>query len=86
VSGECLPYRSVLVTGAGGYIGRLLIAALAREPGALEAIVATDLRVPDAKERLLGVSYEMADVRTTDLADAFRRHRTDVCVHLAPRS
>jgi NAD(P)-dependent dehydrogenase (short-subunit alcohol dehydrogenase family) len=35
VSGEKLPYRSLLVTGAGGYIGRLLVEALAREPGAL---------------------------------------------------
>lgn len=83
MSAEALPYRSVLVTGAGGYIGRLLVAALARQPGALETIVATDLRVPGAEQRLLGVGYESADVRTSDLADAFRRHRTDVCVHLA---
>jgi len=83
VSGEALPFRSVLVTGAGGYIGRLLVAALAREPGALETIIATDLQLPEADARLLGVSYEVADVRTSDLADAFRRHRTDVCVHLA---
>ena len=83
MSGEPLPYRSVLVTGAGGYIGRLLVAALAREPGALETIIATDLRLPEAKQRLLGVGYEEADVRTTDLADAFHRHRTDLCVHLA---
>ena len=83
MSGEALPVRSVLVTGAGGYIGRLLVAALAREPGALETIIATDLQLPEADARLLGVSYEVADVRTSDLADAFRRHRTDVCVHLA---
>ncbi len=83
MSGEALPYRSVLVTGAGGYIGRSLVAALARQPGALETIVATDLGVPEPGARLLGVTYEVADIRTTDLADAFRRHRTDVCVHLA---
>jgi UDP-glucose 4-epimerase len=83
VSGEALPFRSVLVTGAGGYIGRLLVAALAREPGALDTIVATDLRLPEPNERLIGVTYEVADVRTTDLADAFRRHHSDICVHLA---
>jgi len=64
VSGEALPFRSVLVTGAGGYIGRLLVTALAREPGALETIIATDLQLPEADARLLGVSYEVADVRT----------------------
>lgn len=80
---EILPYRSVLVTGAGGYVGRLLVEALARQPGRLERIVATDLRLPEVKDRLLGVTYETADVRTTDLADAFARHGTDVCVHLA---
>jgi UDP-glucose 4-epimerase len=82
-SGEQLPYRSVLVTGAGGYVGRLVVRALAREPGALERIVATDVRPPAEDERLLGVTYELADVRSADLADAFRRHGTDVCVHLA---
>ena len=86
MTGEALPYRSVFVTGAGGYIGRLLVERLAAEPGALERIVASDLRVPEPAKRLLGVSYEVADIRTADLADAFQRHRTDVCVSvLAPR-
>jgi UDP-glucose 4-epimerase len=80
---EPLPYRSVLVTGAGGYLGRLLVAALARAPGALERVVATDVRLPAPSERLLGVVYETADVRSADLADAFRRHGTDLVVHLA---
>ncbi len=54
----------MLVTGAGGYIGRLLVEALAREPGALETIVATDVRLPEPDARLVGVTYEVADVRT----------------------
>ena len=83
MSAERLPYRSLLVTGAGGYLGRLLVAALAREPGALKKLVATDVRLPEPNARLVGVTYEVADVRSTDLADAFRRHATDICVHLA---
>ena len=35
------PHGRVLVTGAGGYVGRQLVAALAREPGALRTIVAS---------------------------------------------
>lgn len=83
MTAESLPYRSAFVTGAGGYVGRLLVARLATAPGDLERIVASDLRVPAPADRLLGVAYEVADVRTTDLAEAFRRHGTDVCVHLA---
>jgi UDP-glucose 4-epimerase len=77
------PYRSVLVTGAGGYVGRQLVEALAREPGAVATLVASDLRLPPERERLPGVVYETADVRSADFAALFRRHATDLVVHLA---
>jgi UDP-glucose 4-epimerase len=77
------PYRSVLVTGAGGYVGRQLIESLARQPGALATIVASDIRLPAEGERLAGVEYEIADVCTGDLAALFRRHQVDLVVHLA---
>jgi UDP-glucose 4-epimerase len=75
--------RSVFVTGAGGYVGRQLVEALAREPGAVERIVASDLRLPPEAERVSGVAYEAADVRDADFAALFRRHATDLVVHLA---
>jgi len=75
------PYRSVLVTGAGGYIGRQLIEALARAPGELRTIVAADVRAP--AERLPGVEYASADICTADLAELCARHAVDVVVHLA---
>jgi UDP-glucose 4-epimerase len=77
------PLRSIYVTGAGGYVGRGLVAALAREPGAVERIVASDLRAPAPAERLAGVVYETADVRSADFDAAFRKHGTDCVVHLA---
>jgi UDP-glucose 4-epimerase len=77
------PYRSVFVTGAGGYVGRQLVEALARAPGSVATLVASDLRLPPAGERLAGVTYEAADVRRADLTDLFRRHATDLVVHLA---
>lgn len=76
-------YRSVLVTGAAGYVGRQLVEALAREPGGVATLVASDLHLPPEGERLPGVTYEPADVRRADMTELFRRHATDLVVHLA---
>ncbi len=77
------PYRCVLVTGAGGYIGRQVIDALAHEPRGVARIVASDLQVPPEGERLAGVEYAVADVRSSDLAGMLARHGVDLVVHLA---
>jgi len=75
--------RSVLVTGAGGYIGRLLIDHLASERASGETLVALDLReIPEA-ERLPGVVYRGGDVRDPELAELLREHAVDTVVHLA---
>jgi len=77
------PYRSVLVTGAGGYVGRLLVEALARDRRSVERIVATDIRLPREEERLPGVEYAVADVREPGLATLLRASGADLVVHLA---
>jgi UDP-glucose 4-epimerase len=77
------PYHAVLVTGAGGYIGRQLLDALARDRRTLDTIVATDLRVPAAEHQLPGVQYVAVDVRSPHLAELLRHHDVDVVVHLA---
>lgn len=73
--------RSVLVTGAGGYLGGLLIRSLAADPGGLGKIVAADLRAPS--EALPGIDYETCDIRDPGLAGIMRRHGVDTVVHLA---
>jgi UDP-glucose 4-epimerase len=73
----------ILVTGAEGYLGRQVIERLAAldGPEAPAAIVAMDVRPPAT--RRAKVDYEVADIRSPDLAAIVRRHRIDVVVHLA---
>ena len=73
--------RSVLVTGAGGYLGSLLVAELAADPGEIGTIVATDIREPT--EPIDGVTFITTDVRDPGLTEILRDHSVDVVVHLA---
>ncbi len=75
--------RSLLITGASGYIGSQLVEALAAEPGDLQQIVAMDVREVPQAERLEGVSYETGDIRDETLVDLLRRFGVDTLVHLA---
>ncbi|MFW6087463.1 MAG: NAD-dependent epimerase/dehydratase family protein, partial [Myxococcota bacterium] len=75
--------RSVLITGAAGYVGRLTVEALAARPAEVDAVVAADVREVPPAERHEGVVYVVADVSTDDLAGVMRAHRIDTVVHLA---
>jgi UDP-glucose 4-epimerase len=73
----------VLVTGAGGYLGRQVVARLAElPPGQRPAVlVAHDLREPAQVPP--GVEYASGDIRSQELGDLISRHQIDTVVHLA---
>jgi UDP-glucose 4-epimerase len=71
---------TILVTGASGYLGRLLVAELVRR---VRPVLALDLREPPAGARQPGVEYLAGDVRGPGLADTLRAHGVEAIVHLA---
>lgn len=77
------PRPSVLVTGAAGYIGGLVVRALAERRPELSALVALDVREPPVATRLEGVRYVNMSVCDDGLSQVFAEHRIDIVVHLA---
>ena len=77
------PFRSVLITGAEGYIGRQVTEALSSNPGSLTTIVASDLREVASDRQLANVKYLTADICSPELSEAFEKYNVDVVVHLA---
>ena len=75
--------RRVLVTGAGGYLGRQIVARLAESTPSkrIELLLALDLRAPE--HALPGVEYVSGDIRSPELHQLVARHRIDTVVHLA---
>jgi UDP-glucose 4-epimerase len=75
--------KNVFITGAGGYIGRLTVAALADKRPAMNKIMAGDIREVSGDYRFAGVEYITIDIRDPELGKRFREHQVDVVVHLA---
>lgn len=77
--------KSILVTGAGGYLGRQLIEHLAarRDAGRIDTVIAADVRETPGAQQHPGVVYLQADIRDDGLDAVLREHRVDTVVHLA---
>jgi UDP-glucose 4-epimerase len=74
--------RRVLVTGADGFLGRSVVAALAQREG-IDSVVALDVREVPSERRQPGVLYQRLDVRDPAIAECLREHMIDTVVHLA---
>lgn len=71
----------ILITGADGFLGRTVVAALARRPQT--TVVALDVRTVPAERQQPGVTYRQQDVRDAQLAATLREFAIDTVVHLA---
>lgn len=74
-----MTHKTLLVTGGSGYLGSQTVAALARRPDL--RVVSLDVRGP--QQRIPGVVYERADIRSPELDAIVGRHAPQVVVHLA---
>ena len=76
------PARSVLITGASGLIGSQVVTLLAAHEG-IDTVVALDIRLPVADQRVDGVVYTEGDIRDPELEQTLTEHGVDTVVHLA---
>lgn len=73
----------VLVTGAAGYLGRLVVQRLAADP-AIGPLIAADVREVPAEARLPNVLYRALDIRDADqVAAVLGEYPIQTVVHLA---
>lgn len=74
---------NLLITGACGYLGGVVLRRIAAQRESFGRVVAMDLRGPGAEQRLEGIEYVLGDVRDQALPDHFVAHGPDTVIHLA---
>ena len=76
--------KSIMITGAGGYIGSKLVKKLAELGDDIGHIMALDIREPDDDKKHKGVTYITGDIRSENLGiDKDFLNKIDTVVHLA---
>lgn len=73
---------NVLITGAGGYVGRQVVEKLAND-SRVKTLVASDIRLPEAAEQIDNVIYAKADIRSYEMKGLVTTHKIQTVVHLA---
>lgn len=77
-----LSERTVLITGAGGYLGGETLRYIAEHDVTIGRLVAMDLRTPAIEDQLDGVEYIAGDIRDEKLTEIMAPYRFDAAVHL----
>ncbi|PHQ67486.1 MAG: epimerase [Robiginitomaculum sp.] len=73
---------TLLITGAAGYIGTELIKRLS-ENDLVGEIIALDIRPVAQEDRIVGVTYDQADIRSDEFTDKIKKYKPRSIVHLA---
>ena len=74
--------KTVLITGAGGYIGGELIKRLTQCQQPLK-VIAVDLRAVAKAEQQADITYVQADIRDAEIQDIILKYQPHSVVHLA---
>ena len=74
---------SVLITGAAGYLGQVVLQQLVQHREKFRQLVAMDIREVDLAQRHDGVVYVCADIRSAEMPALFKKYNIDIVVHLA---
>ena len=74
---------TLLITGAAGYLGTLVLAELVSERQFDGQIIAIDIREVPPSRRLAGVHYLCQDLRSSQFFSILNDHRVGTVVHLA---
>jgi len=76
--------QNILITGSGGYIGKLFLEKCSQYKGSLYSnIIALDLKPTPVSEQIQGVTYLEMDIRSPEVADILPMFEIDVVIHLA---
>jgi UDP-glucose 4-epimerase len=75
--------KRILVTGAAGYIGRLVVADLIQRTNEVDTVVALDIAHPDGSGDTPRAIRVQGDICSGDLGRLFAEHGIDTVVHLA---
>ncbi len=75
--------NSILITGAGGYIGSELIKRLSKVDKPDMQIIAVDIRDIAKAKQCDGVIYRQADIREKAFLDIVKEYKPQTIVHLA---
>ncbi len=74
---------TILITGAAGYLGSIVLEELLSAARANVQIIAMDVREAPLSQQRAGVIYLQEDIRSPKLAEIFTQQRVTIVVHLA---